>query len=145
MAEPIPGRGREFVKRELRCLAYIRYVDDLLFFADRKSQLWEWQRAVVRRLMQFRLLLHPGCHPRPVFEGIPFLGFVTYPDRRRLKRHKGVYYQRRLKSLLAGYFKGETTREKVEASVHGWCNHVRYGNTVGLRESILSTMPEIKD
>ena len=28
--------------------------------------------------------------------------------------------------------------ERLEASVQGWTNHVRYGNTVGLREAVLA-------
>ena len=46
---------------------------------------------------------------RPLSEGIPFLGFVIYPDRHRLKRRKGVYYQRRLRKLAAAYAAGEIT------------------------------------
>ena len=39
-----------FIKRELRCKAYLRYVDDLALFSDSKAQLWEWKRAIVDRL-----------------------------------------------------------------------------------------------
>jgi hypothetical protein len=35
-----------------------------------------------------------------VGEGIPFLGFVVYPERRRLKRRKGIYFRRRLQRLV---------------------------------------------
>ncbi len=68
-------------------------VDDFLLFADDKATLWAWKAAVERRLARLRLTIHPGAHPRPVSEGIPFLGFVTYPDHRRLKRRKGIYYR----------------------------------------------------
>ncbi|MBN1922332.1 MAG: RNA-dependent DNA polymerase, partial [Anaerolineae bacterium] len=80
-----------FAKRELRCQGYVRYVDDILFFADDKSTLWTWKAAISERLARLRLTAHPGAHPRPVTEGIPFLGFVLYPDRRRLKRRKGIH------------------------------------------------------
>ncbi|MFQ5614651.1 MAG: reverse transcriptase domain-containing protein, partial [Anaerolineae bacterium] len=87
-----------FVKRELRCKAYLRYVDDFLLFADDKQTLWRWRKAIIERLARFRLALHEArCHPRPVTEGIPFLGFIVFPTRRRLKRRKGIHYRRRLK------------------------------------------------
>ena len=35
-----------FVKRQLRVKGYLRYVDDLLFFADSKAQLWGWKAAM---------------------------------------------------------------------------------------------------
>jgi len=126
-----------FVKRELRCKGYVRYVDDVLLFAEDKATLWSWRAAIVERLARFRLTIHPGAHPRPVSEGVPFLGFVTFPYRRRLKRRKGVYYQRKLRALIAAYQAGEIPLEQVTASVQGWVNHVRYGNTVGLRKAVL--------
>ncbi len=129
-----------FVKRELRCKGYVRYVDDLLLFAEDKATLWSWREAVVERLACLRLTIHPGAHPRPVSEGIPFLGFITFPDRRRLKRRKGVYYRRKLRALIAAYEAGEIPLEQVTASVQGWVNHVRYGNTVGLRKAVLGKL-----
>lgn len=35
----------QFVKRQLRCPAYLRYVDDFLLFADDKRTLWAWKDA----------------------------------------------------------------------------------------------------
>jgi hypothetical protein len=127
-----------FVKRSLRCRAYLRYVDDMLLFADDKGQLWRWKAAVEGKLAQLRLTLHPAAHPRPVAEGIPFLGFVTYPEKRCLKRRKGIHYRRRLKRLIQDYTAGRISLADLSASVLGWVNHVRYGNTVGLRNSVLN-------
>jgi hypothetical protein len=129
-----------FVKRELRCEAYLRYVDDFLLFADDKQTLWQWRAAIIQRLARFRLALHEArCHPRPVTEGIPFLGFIVFPTHRRLKRRKGIHYRRQLKRLLASYAAGEIELDRVHASVQGWVNHARYGDTWGLRRAILST------
>ena len=132
----------QFVKRELRCQAYLRYVDDFLCFADDKPTLWAWREAILERLARFRLTIHEAqAHPRPVAEGIPFLGFVVFPDRRRLKRRKGIAYGRRLKGLLAAYAAGEVSLEQVDASVQGWVNHARYGDTWGLRQAVLAALP----
>jgi hypothetical protein len=61
------------------------------------------------------------------------LGFNIFPEFRRLKRRKGIAYRRRLKHLL-----GTRTPEQAQASIRGWINHVRYGDTLGLRRSLLS-------
>jgi RNA-directed DNA polymerase len=126
-----------FIKRELNCPGYVRYVDDLLLFANDKSTLWAWREALVSELARLRLTIHPGAHPRPVSEGIPFLGFVVFPSHRRLKRRKMVHYRRRLKIMLQAYQDGALSTEQVAASVRGWINHVRYGDTWGLRRAIL--------
>jgi hypothetical protein len=127
-----------FVKRQLSCRGYARYVDDLALFADDKRTLWQWREAISDRLAALRLTIHPAAQPKPVTEGIPFLGFIIYPDRRRLKRRKGIYYRRRLEDLIVLYEAGLIPLETVTASVRGWANHVRYGNTVGLRKAMLS-------
>ena len=126
-----------FVQRELLCKGYVRYVDDFLLFADDKGTLWSWREALVDRLADLRLTIHPGAHPRPVTDGIPFLGFVVYPSHRRLKRRKVVNYRRRLRALLCDYDDGMLPAERVSASILGWINHVRYGDTWGLRCAVL--------
>jgi RNA-directed DNA polymerase len=127
-----------FVKRELRCPAYLRYVDDLALFADDKRTLWAWYDPLVERLARLRLAIHPGAHPRPTSEGFPFLGFVVYPSHRRLKRRKVVAYWRRLRRLVADCVAEERTQEAVAASLLGWINHARYGDTWGLRQSMVN-------
>ncbi|MDY0020304.1 MAG: reverse transcriptase domain-containing protein [Anaerolineae bacterium] len=126
-----------FVKRELRCKAYVRYVDDFVLFAEDKATLWAWLAAIVARLATLRLTIHPGAHPRPVTEGIPFLGFVIFPDRRRLKRRKGIYFRRRFHKLIGLYKADKLSLSQLTASVRGWVNHTSYANTVGLRKAVL--------
>jgi hypothetical protein len=131
-----------FVKRELRCKGYLRYVDDYLLFSNSKAELWEWQKQIIRRMAKLRLINHHGAQVKPVGEGIPFLGFTIFPQKRRLKRRKGIYYQRRFRAMLVAYGNGLLSLEELSRSVQGWTNHVRYGNTVGLRKVLLGvTLP----
>jgi RNA-directed DNA polymerase len=131
----------QFVKRELKCPAYLRYVDDMLFFADDKPQLSQWRAKVIDFLAGLRLTAHENrAQPRPVTEGIPFLGFVVYPDHRRLKRRKGIYFQRRFKRLVAEFAVGDLSFEDLNATVRGWVNHASTGDTWGLRRSVLSSV-----
>jgi hypothetical protein len=106
-----------------------------------KGDLWRCQRAIEERLAGLRLTLHPGAHPRPVAEGVPFLGFHLFPERRRLKRRKGVHFQRRLQAQLGAFGRGDLSAERLAACIDGWVNHIRYGNTVGLREAVLGDVP----
>ncbi len=107
-----------FIKRSLRCQGYARYVDDLLLFAHNKAILWDWRAAMVDYLAGLRLTLHPGAQPRPVTEGFPFLGFTIYPQRRRLKRRKGIHFQRRLRQRIAAYAAGEVSWRTVGIRVN---------------------------
>lgn len=125
-----------FVQRELRCPAYIRYVDDFLLFGDDKAELMEWRDAIKTRLARLRLALHNGsAHPHPVASGIPFLGFIVFPGHRRLKPRKGYAFRRKIRHMLKAADPGA-----IRASIQGWLNHARYGDTYRLRVNMLSEL-----
>ncbi len=127
-----------FIKRILRCKGYLRYVDDFLLFAADKSTLHQWRAEIIAYLASLRLTMHANrAQPRPVGEGIPFLGFVVYPDRRRLKGRKVVAYRRRLTRLWRAYQQGEVEAGQVVASLRGWLAHARHGDTWNLAKKIL--------
>jgi hypothetical protein len=118
-----------FVKRELRCPAYLRYVDDFALFGDSKRELWRWKEAIVKRLATIRLKAHNQAQVIPVNSGIPWLGFILYPTHRRLKARKVHNFSRRLQNRWKAYCAGEITFAEFDATVQGWINHVRYGDT----------------
>ncbi|GAB4542438.1 MAG: RNA-directed DNA polymerase [Anaerolineales bacterium] len=132
-----------FVKRNLRCKGYLRYVDDFLLLSNDKDELNAWREKIIAKLCEFRLTLHENkCQPRPVEEGIPFLGFLLFPDHRLLKQQKGIAFQRKLKSLRVLSELGGLTHVQLEASIQGWVNHVRWGNTWRLRYVLLNLTHE---
>lgn len=119
----------QFVARELRCRGYVRYVDDLALFSNSKAELWEWKAGVVERLARLRLRVHSGAaQVGPVAAGIPWLGFVVWPERRRVKGRKVVEATRRLAEGFTDWQQGRITFGEFDASVQGWINHVRCGH-----------------
>jgi hypothetical protein len=129
----------QFVKRCLRCPAYLRYVDDLLLFSDSKRQLWAWKDVIRDFLAGLRLTLHEReSTVYPVTNGIPFLGFRVYPTHRRLKRRNGVAFARRLRVWCAAVAQEEMLLEKLHQRVQGWVAHAEHGDTWGLRRALLN-------
>jgi RNA-directed DNA polymerase len=130
-----------FIKRELKCRAYLRYVDDLLLFAADKPRLHDWRKVIIEYAATLRLTLHEReAVVFPVSTGIPFLGWRVYPDHRRLKRRNGVAFQRRFARLLADVAAGRISWDEFHASVNGWIAHVAHGDTWGLRRALLSSV-----
>lgn len=128
----------QYIKRGLGCRAYLRYVDDFLVFGDSKPELWRWQEDIIQKLATMRLSLHERqAHLRPTGEGLAFLGFVVYPDHRLLKGRKVVAWRRRFADRLSELGNGSIALDDVHASVRGWVNHARYGDTHGLRRELL--------
>ncbi len=76
------------------------------------------------------------AQPQPVRHGISFLGFVVYPDHRRLKRVKGIAFRRHLYTLYERFERGEVDQSVLDVSIRAWVGHVMHGDTWGLRKAI---------
>lgn len=127
-----------FVKRELRCTAYLRYVDDFALFSNSKKELYQWKQALIQRLARMRLTIHETeSQVIPCHTGIPWLGFVVYPDHRLVKARKVVNFTRHYTYLIREYEQGRIPMNRIRDSVMGWINHVRYGDTDGLRTALM--------
>jgi RNA-directed DNA polymerase len=126
-----------FVSRELGCRAYLRYVDDFALFSNSKTELVAWRERIIARLARLRLTCHePEAQALQTRAGIPWLGFVVYPDHRLLKRRNVVKFSRRLRQNVGLYAKGQISRTVLDASVRGWIAHVDTADTWGLRGHI---------
>jgi len=131
----------QFVKRELGCSAYLRYVDDFALFSDDKAQLWAWKRAIVERLERFRLRIHESrTQVVPAHCGVPWLGFVVFPDHRRIKGRKVRTARCHLWARLRAYHAGEISFAELDAGIQGWISHARHADSWKLRELILGDL-----
>ena len=85
----------KFVKHQLRCRAYLRYMDDFILFFDDKAQLHEWKESVRNFLAtRLRLVLHPKKSlVFPVKVGVDFCGFRIYSTHSRLRRSRFAGWQ----------------------------------------------------
>ena len=92
----------------------------------------------MEKLTTLRLRLHPhSAQVTPVNCGIPWLGFIVYPEYRRIKRRKVVNSTRRLQRRYVLWQQGTISFAEFDASVQGWINHVRYADSWGLRTHVL--------
>lgn len=106
-------------------------------FANDKLTLHRWRDDVIVFLQTLRLTIHENrAQPRPVGQGIPFLGFIVYPDHRRLKHTTGFRYRRHLTALYGQYRAGLIGRAALDASVRAWVGHAMHGDTWGLRRQL---------
>jgi hypothetical protein len=125
------------IKEELNCRGYIRYVDDLLLFADDKSTLHQWHERLSTEFVNLRLKLHENrAFPRPTISGIPFLGFQIFPTHKRLKHRNVVHAFRRTKDLAKRYQSGEIDYKRVRAGMLGWLAHACFGDTFAIRSAL---------
>ena len=68
------------------------------------------------------------------------VSIVVYLGRRLLKGRKAVLATRVMAERFEAWRAGRISFGEFDASVQGWVNHARYGDTWGLRERVLGRM-----
>ncbi len=88
----------QFVKHELKCKHYVRYVDDFVLLADRAATLRGWREQIRLFLAQrLRLSLRDSGVLRPVSNGVDFLGYIVRADYRLVRRRVVVNCRTKLR------------------------------------------------
>lgn len=127
-----------YIKEELKCKAYIRYVDDFVLFHQEKEALHEFLRCIQRFINDFRLKLHPNkCKVFPVRVGIPFLGFRIFPEHRLLKSTNLRNARKRIRRKIRLFKDRKLEEAKLEQSINSWLAHASHGNTFVVRQQII--------
>jgi RNA-directed DNA polymerase len=132
-----------FAKHELRCPAYLRYMDDFLLFSDNKQELNQWRDAIRDFLAtRLRLQLHPHKSVVfPVHTGLDFCGFRLFPTHRRLRKSSVRRFVGRFRRQRAAFQQGDLTFAAMSQSVQCWIAHASHGDTWRLRQRIFHDYP----
>lgn len=92
-----------WVKETLRVRHYLRYVDDMVFLGESREALEEISAAVVARLTMEGLTVHPKkMRLAPTAAGIPWLGYVVWPNHVSAGRYIRRRYLQRLRQHESG-------------------------------------------
>jgi len=71
----------QFVKHQLKCRYYLRYVDDFVLVSHEKDQLVAWKSAIEDYVdAHLRLSLKNSLILRRISEGVDFFGYIVRPN-----------------------------------------------------------------
>ena len=127
-----------FIKEKLRAPGYLRYMDDLLLFADSKDFLWEAHHDI-REFLEKNLKLDLKSEATalaPVSQGVPFLGLRLWPN---LIRLDGPGKRRLVRALRLGtrdLRAGRRCEDDLAASMRSRLGHAAHADTLSLRRSL---------
>ncbi|ACF47377.1 RNA-directed DNA polymerase (Reverse transcriptase) (plasmid) [Prosthecochloris aestuarii DSM 271] len=129
------------LKDRMGVKAYLRYMDDMLIFADDKSRLHELVTGIEDFVKQhLQLSLRPSATlVAPVSEGVPFLGFRIFPGLVRVNGQALRRFRHRLRLHEKAYQTGKMDVESLTASVQSMIAHLQHADTHRLRQSLLSS------
>lgn len=103
-----------YAREALRVPAYIRYMDDMVLWHDDKAALLEagrrFQNFIRERLKQE---LKPFCLNKNT-AGLPFLGYLLYPDATRLAHRSRRRYIQKIKTCQTALDAGVWTQKEFQ-------------------------------
>ncbi|MFH1246013.1 MAG: reverse transcriptase/maturase family protein, partial [Candidatus Omnitrophota bacterium] len=134
-----------FVKQDLRCRYYLRYMDDFVILSADKKQMRNWQEAIevfLDKRLCLRLNKKSGVFP--VFRGIDFLGYRVWRTHRLLRKSSVRRIRRTLKVFRRLYARGRVNILEVRQSVASWLGHMQHANCYHLRRKIFGRPKKIR-
>lgn len=149
----------QFIKRQLKCRYYLRYVDDMVLLVEDAETLSEWCEAIKRFLSeQLKLSVRPEMTtPFPVRRGIDFVGWKTWwnyrlPRRRtlaNLKTRLDGFERTAVQKTLSGMAQRVDLRRRDADGSAGrlysmfasYAGHLKHGAALKAWEEIWTTRP----
>jgi RNA-directed DNA polymerase len=143
----------QFIKKELKCKYYVRYVDDFILLSESKEQLlnWFWK---IKEFLEAHLLvtLKNEVKLLPISNGIDFLGYITKPwsifVRKRVLRN----FKKRLSAAnkelnetkKAIFEKGSPEEKFFRATFSSYLGHFKHSNNYRLKQQTMKEYPFTK-
>ncbi len=128
-----------FVKEELRCQHYLRYMDDFVLWHDQSSELRMYLRRIREYLSErLQLDLKDSVLIGDSARGMDFLGFRIWPQRLGLGRRARYRFSRELSKVQRDLERQSITEDEASRKfdgLWGWC---RMAETAGIRSRVLA-------
>jgi RNA-directed DNA polymerase len=121
-----------WVNQAFRMHRYLRYMDDMLFFGSR-DELCALRRDAAAVLEWLGLAVKCGGILNRCEVGVPFLGFVLYPNRTRVNRQGRKRLRRRTKEIERAWEEGAIGDIELQSRVASLFAHARFGDDVAWR------------
>lgn len=133
-----------FVKEQLSCKHYIRYVDDFVLFSNSKTDCNFYLTEIEKFLCLYRLKLHENKSKIfRTFKGVSFLGQQIFPEFRLLKRENVNRAKKRLNRKHDKFLNGKISKGDFVNSYIAWYGHAKNANTFRLCSKISSKFADV--
>ncbi|MBO5591565.1 MAG: RNA-directed DNA polymerase [Prevotella sp.] len=127
-----------YAKEKLGIKAMVRYMDDILLFAEEQNDLMKMMDGLKDYLHNS---LRLECH-EPIINksrhGIPFLGYVVYGDNLRLNKRSKNRYHTKMKELAVSINLGEICGGDYAQHASCLTSFIAKADTYGFRNKVLN-------
>ncbi|MBN2782885.1 MAG: RNA-directed DNA polymerase [Campylobacterales bacterium] len=131
-----------FVKRELKCKRYIRYVDDFVLFENSKEKLLELYKSIVKYLSDnLALKLRDRYILKENKDGLDFLGYIIRPHYVLTRKRVVNNYKYKKAKYLSRYdeLKGKMDFEEIKQFLSvqaSFLGHIKHANSYKLKQTV---------
>ncbi len=131
----------QFIKRDLQCKCYIRYVDDFILLDKTKEKL-KYLRNKIDEFLKEKLSLQLNSNKtriQSLNKGIDFLGYFIKPNyilvrRRVIRKLKSKLFK--VNSEDKNELRKDKVRERTLAMINSYYGHFRHAFSFNLRKNI---------
>ncbi len=126
-----------FVKEKLKIPAYVRYMDDIILWHDQKAILLNAGLSLKKYSEQkLDLTLKPFCLNKNI-QGLPFLGYLLYPDDIRLAHRSRIRFIKKLRIYENNLKYGIWTQEEYQNHISPLIAFTEFANSKAYRKKII--------
>lgn len=127
-------------KESLKIPAYVRYMDDLVLWHDRKVTLINLGLSLQQHSeKELKLNLKPFCLNRNS-HGLPFLGYLLYPDQTRLAHRSRTRFIKKLRMYENNLATGVWSQEAYQHHVLPLIAFTEYADAREFRKKIIANV-----
>lgn len=138
----------QFIKHQLKCRCYLRYVDDFILLDRDPERLRQWRDQIEGFLAEhLQLMLKSEERLRPVGDGADFLGYIVRPHYRLVRRRVVGHLRERLAAFAKAHVHGDSlslpseAREHLRAVLASYLGHFAHANSHRLRVALFRRYP----
>lgn len=129
-----------FIKETLKAKAYVRYMDDMVLWANNKVELKLLRDSLSGFIKEnLNLELRPDCL-NSIDKGLPFLGYVIYRNRITLSATSKKRFLRKMRICSSNLSREHWTQEEYSRHVLPLIAFTQYSDSKSLRIKCISTL-----
>jgi hypothetical protein len=127
------GISDHYIKENLKIKGYVRYMDDMVLWANDKDELNKKGKELAEFiLLKLKLELKPFCLNKTT-EALPFLGYLVYPNKLKLSRNSRDRFTNKLHKYQKNIDEGIWNQNDYQRRILPLLSFVKYADTFGFR------------
>jgi RNA-directed DNA polymerase len=134
------GFADHFIKEKLQATAYVRYMDDMVFWSNDKVALLSLANQFTAFVnTNLKLTLKPYCINN-MEKGLPFLGYVVFNNNVRLNKNSKKRFIQKMKLYHSNLENEKWTQAQYAKHVLPLIAFTQHANSINLRRKLLCKM-----